>query len=294
VARLAFGLVYSGSLNTHLNEKVALKQVRSGGWSENASAAELKALAELCGEASVLWSVPHTNIVRLYGAHFDRNGNFYIVTEFCNLGSLLDLCAHGYGSKKTGTFESGTSAGASSGQYVSDSSDEEEDGIIVFEPTASQGDYTTDVEGALVKDFVELGDLLGLLIGVTRGMHAMHAHGIAHRDLAARNVLVHKARGGVLTAKVADVGLAHNLYENDDEYSFSTGIRPVRWTAPEGLASGELYFADFLPTLHHRVFQCFQVCVRPSRIAHVVFLTGSSARFSLKSDGRDTFFPCLT
>ena len=61
-------------------------------------------------------------------------------------------------------------------------------------------------------------------------------HNFVHRDLAARNVLL----GSGMVCKVADFGLSRQVQTEDntgDYYRSSSGIIPVRWTAPEGISS---------------------------------------------------------
>jgi len=61
-------------------------------------------------------------------------------------------------------------------------------------------------------------------------------HNFVHRDLAARNVLL----GSGMVCKVADFGLSRRVQTEDntgDYYRSSSGVIPVRWTAPEGITS---------------------------------------------------------
>ena len=71
---------------------------------------------------------------------------------------------------------------------------------------------------------------------VADGMAHLARHGFVHRDLAARNVLL----GSGMVCKVADFGLSRRVQTEDntgDYYRSSSGIIPVRWTAPEGITS---------------------------------------------------------
>jgi len=68
------------------------------------------------------------------------------------------------------------------------------------------------------------------------GMAHLARHNFVHRDLAARNVLL----GTGMVCKVADFGLSRRVQTEDntgDYYRSSSGIIPVRWTAPEGITS---------------------------------------------------------
>ena len=52
-----------------------------------------------------------------------------------------------------------------------------------------------------------------------------------HRDLAARNVLV----GDDYVMKIADFGLARDIYKDEFYLKETTGLLPVKWMAPESL-----------------------------------------------------------
>ena len=71
---------------------------------------------------------------------------------------------------------------------------------------------------------------------IADGMAHLAQHNFVHRDLAARNVLL----GSGMVCKVADFGLSRRVQTEDntgDYYRSSSGIIPVRWTAPEGMTS---------------------------------------------------------
>ena len=71
---------------------------------------------------------------------------------------------------------------------------------------------------------------------VAAGMEHLSRHGFVHRDLATRNVLL----GSGMVCKVADFGMSRRVQTEDntgDYYRSSSGIIPVRWTAPESMTS---------------------------------------------------------
>ncbi|XP_065883016.1 uncharacterized protein [Dysidea avara] len=63
------------------------------------------------------------------------------------------------------------------------------------------------------------------------GMNYLAGQRIVHRDLAARNCMVDKS----LTVKVADFGLARDVYISDYYRVQSNNKLPVKWMAPEAL-----------------------------------------------------------
>jgi len=84
-----------------------------------------------------------------------------------------------------------------------------------------------------------LADKLQMSVEVARGMEHIAKMHYIHRDLAARNVLV--AEG---LCKVADFGLSRGGggdgddgedENSEDFYKSSSGVFPVRWTAPEAM-----------------------------------------------------------
>lgn len=64
-------------------------------------------------------------------------------------------------------------------------------------------------------------------------MEYLEAKKVVHRDLAARNVLISEE----CLAKVSDFGLAR-----EECYNLDVGKLPIKWTAPEALKNGVIYF----------------------------------------------------
>jgi len=52
-----------------------------------------------------------------------------------------------------------------------------------------------------------------------------------HRDLAARNVLV----GEDYIMKIADFGLARDIYKDEFYLKNTTGLLPIKWMSPESV-----------------------------------------------------------
>eukprot|EP01089_Gocevia_fonbrunei_P013573 TRINITY_DN3503_c0_g1_i1.p1 TRINITY_DN3503_c0_g1~~TRINITY_DN3503_c0_g1_i1.p1 ORF type:complete len:127 (+),score=8.88 TRINITY_DN3503_c0_g1_i1:148-528(+) len=84
----------------------------------------------------------------------------------------------------------------------------------------------------------DLGIIYQICNHVSNGMTFLHSHDIIHRDLATRNILVQREGAG-FNFKVCDFGYARLdlLPDNVTE----VGIVPIKWTAPEGLASPPKY-----------------------------------------------------
>lgn len=76
-----------------------------------------------------------------------------------------------------------------------------------------------------------LTDLVSAAFQVTRAMEFLASRKCVHRDLAARNVLV----ASNYVVKVADFGLARDVYKNDQYIKISPGLVPVKWMAIESL-----------------------------------------------------------
>ncbi|XP_051887383.1 tyrosine-protein kinase SRK3-like [Pristis pectinata] len=83
--------------------------------------------------------------------------------------------------------------------------------------------------------YLNLEQLLDMIVQVAEGMSYLESHNYIHRDLAARNILV----GDNHTCKIADFGLARFI--KDDTYVSQSTTIPYKWTAPEAIEHG--YFS---------------------------------------------------
>ena len=94
---------------------------------------------------------------------------------------------------------------------------------------------------------------------VAEGMAHLAEHNFVHRDLAARNVLLSTG----MVCKVADFGLSRSVQADDDSsgdyYRSAGGIIPVRWTAPEGIASQKFSSASDVWSFGVACIEIFQV-----------------------------------
>jgi serine/threonine protein kinase len=71
-----------------------------------------------------------------------------------------------------------------------------------------------------------------LIQGIARGIFHLHKHNIVHRDLATRNILL----SGNGDPKISDFGLSRIL-EKSEEGKTKNEFGPVRWMAPESIAT---------------------------------------------------------
>ncbi|XP_022110931.1 insulin-like peptide receptor isoform X2 [Acanthaster planci] len=79
-----------------------------------------------------------------------------------------------------------------------------------------------------------LPEILNMGVEVADGMAYLTAHKYVHRDLSARNCLVSADN----TCKVADFGLARDIYQSDYYRKEKGGMLPIRWMAPESIRDG--------------------------------------------------------
>ena len=93
-------------------------------------------------------------------------------------------------------------------------------------------DYLKNVKGSGVMKFETFGSLfLRFTNDIANGMQHLSSKKFIHRDLSARNVLV----SSNLACKISDFGLARHAIENDEYYTSSGGLIPLKWTAPEAI-----------------------------------------------------------
>lgn len=94
----------------------------------------------------------------------------------------------------------------------------------IFDPRWTTPTHNPDMQLTAI-------DLVIVAYQVARAMEFLTSRKCVHRDLAARNVLV----GEDYVVKVADFGLARDIYKEDHYVKTTAGLLPVKWMAIEAL-----------------------------------------------------------
>ncbi|XP_013386486.1 leukocyte tyrosine kinase receptor isoform X2 [Lingula anatina] len=84
---------------------------------------------------------------------------------------------------------------------------------------------------------VSMLDLLKLAIDVAKGCHHLEEHHFIHRDIAARNCLL-TSKDADRVAKIADFGMARDIYRADYYRKGGKAMLPVKWMPPEAFLDG--------------------------------------------------------
>ncbi|XP_073254161.1 fibroblast growth factor receptor 1-like [Porites lutea] len=82
---------------------------------------------------------------------------------------------------------------------------------------------------------LDISNLVRYAFQISRGMEYLASKKCIHRDLAARNVLV----GEDYVMKIADFGLARDIYKSDLYVKTTSGVLPIKWMALESLFQKE-------------------------------------------------------
>lgn len=80
-------------------------------------------------------------------------------------------------------------------------------------------------------------DLIFCAIDVARGCRYMESKRFIHRDIAARNCLL-SSKGPGRVVKIADFGMARDIYRSDYYRKGGKAMLPIKWMPPEAFLDG--------------------------------------------------------
>lgn len=80
-------------------------------------------------------------------------------------------------------------------------------------------------------------DLLMCAADVAKGCAYLEEHRFIHRDIAARNCLL-TTKGPGRTVKIADFGMARDIYRADYYRKGGKAMLPIKWMPPEAFQDG--------------------------------------------------------
>ncbi|XP_065286340.2 tyrosine-protein kinase receptor torso-like [Dermacentor albipictus] len=163
----------------------------------------------------------HANVVSMR-AYCTMGPRLALVVEYCPLGDLRTYLIRTRA--RLGKGEGTSGGGHFAHENGSDSAD-----VGLFSIS------TTSTDSGIPEDLGEVPSLLHLLSlarQVAQGMEFLSSKRVVHRDLAARNVLLVTEHH----AKIADLGLSRDMYEEGLYRKQGAGRLPARWMALESLS----------------------------------------------------------
>ncbi|XP_078313268.1 leukocyte tyrosine kinase receptor-like isoform X2 [Crassostrea virginica] len=84
---------------------------------------------------------------------------------------------------------------------------------------------------------VRVSDLLNLADDIAKGCQHLEERHFIHRDIAARNCLL-TCKGKERVAKIADFGMARDIYRSDYYRKGGKALLPIKWMPPEAFLDG--------------------------------------------------------
>ncbi|XP_028968065.1 leukocyte tyrosine kinase receptor [Galendromus occidentalis] len=85
---------------------------------------------------------------------------------------------------------------------------------------------------------LKMGDLLLLAVDVAKGCQYLEEKRFIHRDIAARNCLLTSTLPSERKVKIADFGMARDIYRADYYRKGGKAMLPVKWMPPEAFLDG--------------------------------------------------------
>ncbi|MFH4975812.1 hypothetical protein AB6A40_002521 [Gnathostoma spinigerum] len=85
---------------------------------------------------------------------------------------------------------------------------------------------------------LSIRELIDMMVDIGRGGRYLEVNQHVHRDLAARNCLISSRNSHSRITKIADFGLARDVYTSDYYRIHGDDFLPLRWLSPESIADG--------------------------------------------------------
>uniref|UniRef100_A0A7E4VUV3 Tyrosine-protein kinase receptor n=1 Tax=Panagrellus redivivus TaxID=6233 RepID=A0A7E4VUV3_PANRE len=197
----AFGEVQSGTMTSPGGKpfRVAIKTLPVESNPE--------VISDFQTEARILSNFNHPNIVRFYGVCFDSVPKF-IVLELLEGGDLKNYLRE---CRPKGLQSNGSSS-------------------IPTSPATHTPPSTSFT--------LMMSDLVQMALDVAKGCEYLECNKFVHRDIAARNCLLTSKNPLMRVVKIADFGMARDIYSNDYYRKGGRAFLPVKWMPPEAFLDG--------------------------------------------------------
>lgn len=99
------------------------------------------------------------------------------------------------------------------------------------------GDLRKWLRDAREGDGLSMKDLMYCALDVAKGCRYMESRRFIHRDIAARNCLL-SSKGPGRVVKIADFGMARDIYRQDYYKKGGRAMLPIKWMPPEAFRDG--------------------------------------------------------
>uniref|UniRef100_A0A914V6U8 Protein kinase domain-containing protein n=1 Tax=Plectus sambesii TaxID=2011161 RepID=A0A914V6U8_9BILA len=167
----------------------------------------------------------HPNVLRLAGAITTIPNEFYVITEYCNLGSLAQFLQE---KNSEGLFEN---------ELILEENEQDPESRKQTWKSVQEWAWKDGFHSRRENKQITTSDLLWFALQIARAMHFLTEKKIYTHGVALRNVLLKSD----FTLKVAEFGLSHSLCETDDDCQMMKDnmASSVRYMAPEMLATLE-------------------------------------------------------
>ncbi|CAH1777673.1 unnamed protein product [Owenia fusiformis] len=178
----------------------------------------------------------HLNVLNLLGAVTKdiASGELYIMMEYCPHGNLRNYLLKHRATFRDVTddedvFEMPKKPGADQNLSPAQLKKLEAEGGATGGP--SDDLHYVNVPESHREPPVTTKDLICFSYQIARGLEYLASRKFVHRDIAARNILVAEDR----VMKIADFGLAKDVYKYEEYVKKGAGALPIKWLALESL-----------------------------------------------------------